>query len=151
MPRLENLRLSYVGRRLVRRRRKSVRLNFDLVWEEGDGSRNGIQTFVRLMGADGRLRERDDLVFNYIHWITQLNTGRIEEAVEDGPDFLLNYNRNEDTTAVEVRYRNQGNRFFNEDRVGRDEIYALVGLFDIGEPVPNFDTLFRSNTVRTYF
>ena len=152
MPRLANFRLTYTGRRIFRRRRKNIRLNFDLIWDqEGDESRNGTQVFVRLMGQDGPLRGRDDLIFNYIHWITQGSTGREELEPRDGPNFVLTYNRIENTTNVEVRYRNEGNRFFNEDIGGRDEIYALLGVFDIGQPVPNFDTLDRTNTVRTFF
>ncbi len=146
MPRL--LKAELTGRRRrspFRKRRKKIHLQTLILWDQpGDDSRNGTDMLVSFIGQDddGTIdRGSDDNLGHNWHRIPK---GNHEEVKEDIPlAFRLTTVQFGPLSFVRVRYKNKGgrgvfmgNRRFNEDPASRDEVFARVVLFDIGERPP---------------
>ena len=140
MARIENLRLADAGRR----RDATFTVRGSVVWEESDASRNEAELRVSFFGQDPR---HDDRLANNVVRIVKGKSERSEEgdhsawtvtaAGPDRTDFSL-VRENDSTWAWRRR--------FNEDRPGRDEVYALAVVRDRSDGT-NISESVRSNTV----
>jgi hypothetical protein len=141
MPRLLSASLSGSRRRSpFRKKRKKIVLHALLLWDQpGDDRRNGIDLLVHFFGADdGGVIDRgseDNLDAN----VHRIYRGNGEDELRGEPlSFRLRYSSSGPLTFVRVSYDNRadGGRRFNEDPASRDEVFARVDVFDIGEAPP---------------
>ncbi len=139
MARIENLRLADAGRR----RRATFTVRGTLVWENTDASRNNAEIRVSFFGQD---RGADERIANNVVVAVKGRSGRVAEgravwtlsAVEPTrTDFVLLRENTNDVGA---------GRGFNEDRPGRDEVYAMAVIRDPADAT-NISEWARSNTV----
>ncbi len=140
MARIENLTLTDAGRR----RNATFTVRGTLVWEDSDASRNAAELRVSFFGQD---RGEDDRLHNNVVLAVKGRSERVEEGGRDqwtltaaGPartDFVLVVENSNDFWPT---------RIFNEDKPGRDEVYAMAVARDHIDAT-NISAWVRSNTV----
>ena len=139
MARIENLTLADAGRR----RRATFTVRGTVIWEESDASRNAGELRVSFFGQD---RGEDDRLHNNVALAVKGQSERIEEGPDvwtltaAGPartDFVLVVQNSNDLWPT---------RTFNEDKPGRDEVYAMAVVRDHIDAT-NISAWVRSNTV----
>ena len=139
MARIENLQLADAGRR----RNATFTVRGTVIWEDTDASRNAMEIRVSFFGAD---RGDDDRLANNVAVAVKGRSDRIDEGRADWTITAVNPTR---TDFVLVRGNSNDfawRRTFNEDRPGRDEVYALAVVRDHVDGT-NLSEWVRSNTV----
>ena len=139
MARIDNFGLADAGRR----RRATFTASGTIVWEDTDISRNAVEVRVSFFGQD---RGADERIANNVVNAVKGRSERVEEGrsvwtlTAEGAartDFVLRRDNSDDVGT---------GRGFNEDRPGRDEVYAMAVLRDPAD-ASNLSDWVRSNTV----
>ncbi|MEM7432745.1 MAG: hypothetical protein AAF351_12550 [Pseudomonadota bacterium] len=140
MARIEDLRLSDSGRK----RRARMAVTGVVVFEEVDGARNEVELRVSFFGQDGRDDHR--LANN----VTKIVRGQSDgEGEGDHSTWEVNAISPSRSEFLLVRENDNSiwtGRTFNEDKPGRDEVFARAVVRD-SMSSENLSEWARSNTV----
>jgi len=139
MARIENLRLADAGKR----RNATFTVRGTIIWEDTEASRNAMEIRLSFFGED---RGDDDRLENHVAVAVKGQSDRIDEGGGAWTITAVNPTR---TDFVLVRENSNGwawQRPFNEDRPGRDEVYARAVVRDTVDGT-NLSEWARSNTV----
>lgn len=140
MARIENMRLDDAGRR----REATFTVRGTVVWEASDASRNEAELRVSFFGQDSG---EDDRLANNVVRIVKGNSERSEEGDHSVWTVTAAGPNRTDFTLVRENDRDWAwRRPFNEDRPGRDEVYAVAVARDRSDGT-NISEWVRSNRV----
>ena len=139
MARIENLQLTDAGRR----RNATFTVRGTVIWEDTDASRNAMEIRVSFFGAD---RGDDDRLANNVAVAVKGQSDRIDEGEAAWTITAVNPTRTDFVLVRENSNDVAWRRTFNEDRPGRDEVYAMAVVRSHIDGT-NLSEWVRSNTV----
>ena len=139
MARIENLQLADAGRR----RNATFTVRGTVIWEDTDASRNAAEIRVSFFGAD---RGDDDRLANNVAVAVKGQSDRIDEGEAAWTITAVNPTRTDFVLVRENSNDVAWRRTFNEDRPGRDEVYAMAVVRNHVDGT-NLSEWVRSNTV----
>ena len=139
MARIENLQLADAGRR----RNATFTVRGTVIWEDTDASRNAMEIRVSFFGAD---RGDDDRLANNVAVAVKGQSDRIDEGEAAWTITAVNPTRTDFVLVRENSNDVAWRRTFNEDRPGRDEVYAMAVVRNHVDGT-NLSEWVRSNTV----
>ena len=139
MARIENLQLTDAGRR----RNATFTVRGTVMWEDTDASRNAMEIRVSFFGAD---RGDDDRLANNVAVAVKGQSDRIDEGEAAWTITAVNPTRTDFVLVRENSNDVAWRRTFNEDRPGRDEVYAMAVVRNHVDGT-NLSEWVRSNTV----
>ena len=139
MARIENLQLTDAGRR----RNATFTVRGTVIWEDTDASRNAMEIRVSFFGAD---RGDDDRLANNVAVAVKGQSDRIDEGEAAWTITAVNPTRTDFVLVRENSNDVAWRRTFNEDRPGRDEVYAMAVVRNHVDGT-NLSEWVRSNTV----
>ena len=139
MARIEDLRLADAGRR----RNATFTVRGTIIWEEAEASRNEMEIRVSFFGQD---RGDDDRLANNVAVAVKGQSDRFDEGRANWTITSVNPTRTDFVLVRENSNDFAWRRDFNEDRPGRDEVYALAVVRENVDGT-NLSEWARSNTV----